>query len=502
MKTSRQKLTLKAFITSLVLLFALFNTANSQAYKIRMVFVGNSITQGVYDYGLWNTDTSYVAKFGKLMEAVYGDTLSILNAGVSGRCMLKDGPSPIWNESVFATALKTVPDICFILLGTNDSKPSLLGKVKDHFYQDYMAMIDTFKYRNPDTKFIVCDPTPIWDGHPYSVGDAHNDTILVKYTNPLIDSVAKETGAYLFDLHTPFVDSLKYFNDKLHPNPAGHEKIARIIFDTIQKLDLLHSIVAGKAVITDFYQSPSPTANGDSCGLVWTTLYADSVFLDDKYMGEATSTKILATEGEKHTLKAKNSKGSSELDLTVKTYTPVASSFFLETSTSDYVQGVPFTITTSYKDQYNRAMVEKPTGITWTVTTGEGTFSDQNANTVVFTPTSNSKTVIQAEVGTFTKSKTIYPSASSLPLVMNTDKVNIFPNPVTEILVVQVKEENAADVHMIIYNMKGETVLEKDLATSANGDDFNINVADLKNGTYVIGFYIDGETNYGKFVKK
>lgn len=314
MKTFKRKLKLLS-----VLLFLSSIVLHAEEYQVRMAFIGNSITQGVYGYGTYHVDSSYATKFGILMEAVYGDTLDIYNAGVSGRCMLKDGPSPIWNESVFKTALNKVPDICFILLGTNDSKPSLLDDVKDHFYADYVSMIDTFKFRNPDTKFIICDPTPIWDGHPYSTSDPHNDTILVNYTIPLIDSVAKQTGAYLLDLHTPFVDSLQYFDDKLHPNPAGHRKMAQIIFDTIQKIDLLHSVEAGKTFIVTFKQATSKVTEGDSVLLSWTTLYADSVFLDDVYVGEdVTSTKIIAVNGETHTLKAKNDKNTSEYSITIK----------------------------------------------------------------------------------------------------------------------------------------------------------------------------------------
>jgi acyl-CoA thioesterase-1 len=216
------------------------NSANSQTDKVRMAFIGNSITAGVYDFGKSDLQVSYATQFSFLMEKVYGDTLVTLNAGVSGRTLTKHGPAPIWNEPVFKKALEFAPDICLIALGTNDSKPSLYNLVQQEFYNDYQDMIDTFRYINPNVTFVICLPPPIRDGHPYSAGDPHNDTLLLKYTIPLIDSVAKTNNLFVVDFHTPFLDSVQYFTDHLHPNKEGHKKMARILFDQLIGEDLIH----------------------------------------------------------------------------------------------------------------------------------------------------------------------------------------------------------------------------------------------------------------------
>ncbi|MBN1184179.1 MAG: T9SS type A sorting domain-containing protein [Bacteroidales bacterium] len=308
----------KILLTPIFLVLITFST-NSQAYKVRMAFIGNSITQGVYGYGLSNADTSYATQFGNLMETIYGDTLEILNAGVSGRTMLKTSSAPIWSESIFATALKTVPDICLIMLGTNDSKPDLLASVEERFLDDYLSMIDTFRFRNPDTKFIVCDPTPIWGQHPYSSGNPHHDTILVNYTIPLIDSVAKMKSTYLLDLHTPFVDSVQYTYDSLHPNGAGHKKMAQILFNWFLAEDLMHKVDAGRAYVSNFYQVTKPAAVGSDVELRWSTIFADSVFLDGVQV-DSIGSKVVVAESRYYVLTAKGSKNSSDFPLLLSTY--------------------------------------------------------------------------------------------------------------------------------------------------------------------------------------
>lgn len=227
------------------------SAANAQNSKVKMAFIGNSITAGVYDYGKTDQQASYATQFGLLMKEVYGDTLETLNGGVSGRTLTKHGPRPIWVEPAFQKALDFAPDICLIALGTNDSKPNLYELVQNEFYNDYQCMIDTFKAVNPNVLFVVCLPPPIWEGHPYSPESPHNDTLLLNYTIPLIQSIAKANQATVVDFHTPLVDSMQYFTDHLHPNKEGHQVMGKILFDQFTREDLLHKALEIKESETD-----------------------------------------------------------------------------------------------------------------------------------------------------------------------------------------------------------------------------------------------------------
>ncbi|PTN08687.1 GDSL-type esterase/lipase family protein [Mangrovibacterium marinum] len=237
--------------------FMAATSANGQTSKVKMACIGNSITAGVYDHGKKDLQVSYATQFGKLMTAIYGDTLEILNAGVSGRMMTKHGTQPIWIEPAFKKALDFAPDICLIALGTNDSKPVLFDLVQKEFYNDYQAMIDTFRSINPNVTVVVCLPPPIFEGHTYSPTSPHNDTLLVNYTIPLIDSIARNNQLTVVDFHTPFQDSLQYFTDHLHPSIEGHQKMGKILFNVFQKEDIIRksllqkdSIEAGETKVT------------------------------------------------------------------------------------------------------------------------------------------------------------------------------------------------------------------------------------------------------------
>ena len=217
MKTGLRR-EVQRLLYGLLLFIFTINTANSQSYKVRLAMIGNSITYGA---NLANPATeSYPNQLSNLLSDIYGDTCVVGNYGVSARTMMKSAETPIWNELLFANAIKSVPDICLILLGTNDSKPYRWDAWGSEFLGDYLSMIDTFQFRNPNTKFIVCYPPPIWKEHNYGTtfDTKHNDSILVTNIIPAIDTVVQQTGAILMDFHTPFVDSVQLFPDYLHPS--------------------------------------------------------------------------------------------------------------------------------------------------------------------------------------------------------------------------------------------------------------------------------------------
>lgn len=92
-------------------------------------------------------------------------------------------------------------------------------------------------------------PPPIGEGHPYSAADPHNDTLLLKYTIPLIDSIAKTNDLFVADFHTPFVDSAQYFTDHLHPNIEGHKKMAKILFNRFIEEGIIDNLTSTTPIL-------------------------------------------------------------------------------------------------------------------------------------------------------------------------------------------------------------------------------------------------------------
>lgn len=143
---------LKVFFAG-ILLSLILHPAKSQEYKVRIAMVGNSITYGAK---LDNpAEESYPAQLSLMLSEVYGDTCEIMNCGVSACTLMRSAENPLWDQAAFTNGLKFVPDICLIALGTNDTKPYRWDAWGDEFLDDYRAMIDTFKFRNQNTKFIV-----------------------------------------------------------------------------------------------------------------------------------------------------------------------------------------------------------------------------------------------------------------------------------------------------------------------------------------------------------
>ena len=314
-----KKNSLNFILTSLILIFLVRIASSQEAHQVRMAMVGNSITFGT---GLSDpANENYAAQLSDMLQGIYGDTVLIQNYGVSGRTMLRNTDKAIWDEIKFRNALEFVPDVCVILLGTNDSHPEYWDPYGDEFLDDYLTMIDTFKFRNPNTEFIVCLPPPIFEGSMYG----HDSLTLVDEIIPLIESVATNTGATLVDFQSAFVDSVHLFPDKLHPNVDGAQIMAEILFDLMIDTDLVHQVETGLAFVSTFKQFPAIVPDGSDVQLQWTTIFADSVFLDGVSVDISGNTEVIAEAGKTYTLTAKGPNNVSEYPLLLNT-SPVSTS--------------------------------------------------------------------------------------------------------------------------------------------------------------------------------
>ena len=488
---------------SVFVLCLYFNPVYSQSYKVRIAMMGNSITYGAQ---LDNPSTEcYPAQLSDMLSAIYGDTCEIMNYGVSGRTMMRSAENPLWNESQFMDALQYVPDICLILLGTNDSKPYRWDEWGDEFLDDYLAMIDTFKFRNPNTKFIACYPPPIWEGHPYGTTfeNSHNDSIVINCVIPAIDTVVEQTGAILIDFHTPFVDSLDLFPDKLHPNAEGQRQMAEILYDTIIKTDLIHQVETGLAYVSSFDQAISPVAVGSSVELTWTTIFADSVFLDGVPVDPTGSIEVIAEENKVYTLTAKGPENTSDFPLKLNTYVAEASNLSISTSSDLYRDGDDVFLYAVIIDQYRQPMAENTSDLTWTIIEGEGLFGGQTDTSILFSPVVEGKVVIKAEEGELSGLITLWVySIESAIQDLKIKDVKVFPNPVSENLYFQLESFQNNSIQVKVFNLLGEKLLQQNFNVEGQGiSKFELNTSVLKQGVYVYAIFIDSEVVYGQFIK-
>ena len=185
--------------------------------KTKVACVGDSITYGatIANRG----ENSYPAKLRGMLGAGY----EVKNFGLNGRTMLSKGDRPYSKEKVYRNSLSFLPDVVIIKLGTNDSKPHNWKHGKD-FLNDTKALIQSYKNLASQPRIILCKPVPIFETK-WGI----NEKIVRGDMGKILESVAVTEDVELLDLHIPFRGLEKLFPDKIHPNAAGAEIMAKHI---------------------------------------------------------------------------------------------------------------------------------------------------------------------------------------------------------------------------------------------------------------------------------
>lgn len=189
---------------------------------VRIACVGDSIT-----YGL-RIDDREQHHYPAVLNRLLGDGPVVLNAGVSGATLLKQGDLPYWQTAAFRDATAFEPHVVIIKLGTNDTKHRNAPH-RDAFADDLRALIDHFTGLPSAPSVWVCYPTPM-----YGVFRLMGDRTLRREIIPAIKQVAKEKGVPIIDLYDALDNAPGLFPDGVHPNAEGAEKIAHTVSEAIR----------------------------------------------------------------------------------------------------------------------------------------------------------------------------------------------------------------------------------------------------------------------------
>jgi lysophospholipase L1-like esterase len=188
------------------LLVAFLGNLGSNSTPIRVVCVGDSITEGFgYPNELW-----------MLLGADY----TVGNFGVGGSTVLLSSDKPYMNQSAFQDAKEFLPDIVVIMLGTNDASSNVYRYI-DEFVADYKKLIGEFQTLSSKPEVWLVKPPPIFNN---SLGPI--DTNLEQGVIPRIEQVANELGLPLIDVHAALLNHPEYFLDGVHPTIQATKIIA------------------------------------------------------------------------------------------------------------------------------------------------------------------------------------------------------------------------------------------------------------------------------------
>jgi lysophospholipase L1-like esterase len=188
----------------------------------RITCIGASITYGAT---LKDPATqSYPAQLQRLL----GKNYVVNNFGVSSATMLRKGDVSYWNTEAHKLALQSEPDIVFIDLGGNDSKP--VNRVHlSEYERDYHEMIWTFKQLPSHPRIVLLLPIPCF------LADTNQiyDKVILRDIIPHIREVAYEERVEVLDMHSMFIDREDWMPDKIHPDLRGAAMTAKRLYDAV-----------------------------------------------------------------------------------------------------------------------------------------------------------------------------------------------------------------------------------------------------------------------------
>ena len=214
----------------------------------RIAVVGNSITEYINSgvSGAMAVD-AYAMKLNMLL----GRNFYAENDGRSGCYMQKpNGITPAimsyWNQSggKLTNVFNLKPNIITIMLGTNDSRPKAWNTAR--YIQDAKALIDTFSNNiAPKPAIWLVRPIGAWQvngqwgfSNPSGTTDnGINGNTIRDSVIPAILQIAADKGLPTIDLYnsafnSPTQPAAIMSGDGVHPNRAGQDTIAHIIYRT------------------------------------------------------------------------------------------------------------------------------------------------------------------------------------------------------------------------------------------------------------------------------
>ena len=192
---------------------------------VKVACVGNSITYGAF---IQNPElNSFPAQLG----AYLGEGYEVKNFGVSGATLLKHGDYPYMATDVYRQSLSYKPDIVFIKLGTNDSKPQNRCSL-EQFKHDYLELIDSYKKLSSHPRIILLTPVRCF----LTGNESISDSVIQTGVTPLIKEIAGEKNLELVNLYYLFGDTWTDYMmpDRLHPSSIGAGRIAEKLYDYLR----------------------------------------------------------------------------------------------------------------------------------------------------------------------------------------------------------------------------------------------------------------------------
>jgi len=206
----------------LALSFPTFAKAGPASPPIKVACVGDSITWGM----AWEKPDpeSWPAR----LQTLLGDGYEVRNFGVIATTLQKCSDFSYWEQQALRDSLVFQPDVVFILLGANDTKP-VYWRDKESFLADYRALIAEYAALPSAPTVFPMPPTVLKAGRSEAVNGSMYDmnSDLHAQIVQAIRELASADGLPLIDLYDVTVDHEdELYPDGVHMTPQSWARIA------------------------------------------------------------------------------------------------------------------------------------------------------------------------------------------------------------------------------------------------------------------------------------
>lgn len=138
-----------------------------------------------------------------------------------------------YRKSFLDAARVTNPEICILMLGTNDSKPYNWNAVK---YEETLErwISELRRFPSSPTIYLMAPPAAFHvEGKPvvYMI----RDDIIREEIYPIVKRQAQMCNTGFVDLYAATEGHPELFVDGVHPNKQGNQEIARKIYAVIKE---------------------------------------------------------------------------------------------------------------------------------------------------------------------------------------------------------------------------------------------------------------------------
>jgi len=193
----------------------------SSIRPMNIVCLGDSITSG------FMLPAPATSSFPSQLEKMSANKWKIVNAGLTGATVLKEGNIPIWSSDVFSLIKKTEPDVVVLMLGTNDTKDINWPYISS-FIANYRAIIQQIRELPGPPEVLLCSIPPVEGFNRLGISAER-----VAELTRQVEKIAKATKTHYVDVSSPLAGKPQLFLDGLHPNKQGAKVIAKLLMNSL-----------------------------------------------------------------------------------------------------------------------------------------------------------------------------------------------------------------------------------------------------------------------------